>query len=329
MMIRKLELIGITCILVLPLVGAQSVQAAFTTAESEQVRHWQSKYAKLSKKKYSVHNIYQVKPHLRRKFRPGRLKKAYLKSQLAYLNYYRALFHLPPLKTNKKANRAAQKTAAVMASINANPFVNQHGLPHEKKPAYISPALWQLAKRTSRRSNLNFNVHRQSAGSVVTDLLTDHYNLSGSDTGHRAWLLSTRLTQIGIGACYGRNGYRYSVQKVLNNNDLFKAASRPLVAYPSAGLFPLELSKGKKIAWSLYLSSASFSGKPQITITDLDTQRVYVAQHVHNYSGAGYGNFRTILTYSAGKTPLLSGHEYRIQIGKIYQYEFKLFKEKK
>ena len=41
--------------------------------------------------------------------------------------------------------------------------------------------------------------HSKPAGDVITDLITDHYNLTGSDTGHRAWLLSSRLTTTGIG----------------------------------------------------------------------------------------------------------------------------------
>ena len=68
-----------------------------------------------------------------------------------------------------------------MAAINANPFINQHGLPSETKPSNISKFVWKLAKDTSETSNLNFNVSQQTAGDVITDLITDHYNLTGSD----------------------------------------------------------------------------------------------------------------------------------------------------
>lgn len=213
-----------------------------------------------------------------------------------------------------------------MAAINANPFINQHGLPSDTKPAYISSSLWKLAQDTSETSNLNFNVNNQSAGDVITDLLTDHYNLTGSDTGHRAWLLSTRLSSTGIGAAYGTNGYRYSVQKVLNIDDLFRAASQETVPYPSNALFPIELAKGKNVAWSLYLSNKHYNGTPKITITDKDTGKNYRASHVKNYSSAGYGNFKTVITYSPGKTPIVSGHQYQIKVGKLYKYTFKLYK---
>lgn len=328
MHLRKFTLTLITTAVIATVMMPIQVYAAdFSNGEIEQIHHFQQEYAHLSKKKYNRKNIYAVKPRLGRRFRSGRLKSSYTHSQLAYINYYRSLFGLTPVTITKTSNQNAQKTAAVMAAINANPFINQHGLPSEHKPRFISKSLWKLAQDTSETSNLNFNVSRQSAGDVITDLLTDHYNLTGTDTGHRAWLLSTRLSKTGIGAAYGSNGYRYSVQKVLNSGDLFKEASQASVAYPSVGLFPVELAKGKNIAWSFYLSDKYFSGKPKITILDLDTNTQYSGLHVRNYSDAGYGNFKTVITYSPGKMPIVAGHEYEVNIEGLNKYTFKLFRE--
>lgn len=327
MFFRKFAVAAIVLTLTAPIAGPAAKAATFTTGEINQVHHLQREYAALSKKNYNAGNIYAHRPHLSRTFKAGSLRWQYVKTQLAYINYYRSLFGLPPVSINKTSNRNAQQTAAVMASINANPFINQHGLPSESRPHFIKPSVWKLAQDTSETSNLNFNVNNQSAGDVVTDLLTDHYNLTGSDTGHRAWLLSTRLSSTGIGAAYGRNGYRYSVQKVLNVDDLFRAASQAVVTYPSAGVFPVELTKGKNIAWSLYLSSKTVKRRPQITITDLDTKRTYRARQVKNFSNSGYGNFQTVITYSPGSTPIIAGHEYEVNIGGLEKYSFKLFRQ--
>lgn len=327
MLFRKITLVATFALLIAPF-GATSAQAAtFTTGETKQVHHFQSEYANLSKKNYNSSNIYAKTPHLTKKFKVGKLNAKYADSQLDYINYYRSLFGLTAITMNKTAQKNAQKTAAVMASINANPFVNQHGLPNESKPNYVSKSMWKIAQDTSETSNLNFNVTNQSAGDVITDLVTDHYNLSGSDTGHRAWILSTRLSTTGVGAAYGTNGYRYSVQKVLNVNDLFRDSSQPIVAYPSSGVFPIELAKGKNIAWSLYLSDKSVKNKPKVTITDMDTNQTYKGTDMKNYSSSGYGNFKSVLTYSPGNTPLIAGHEYKVKIGKVYTYKFKLFKQ--
>ncbi|RVU71052.1 MULTISPECIES: CAP domain-containing protein [Lactobacillus] len=309
------------------LINQNAKAATFSPGEVSQVHHFQKEYASLSKKRYNINNLYDEAPHLSAPFKAGKLKKNYISSQLAYINYYRSLFGLPAVTANATTNTTAQKTAAVMAAINANPFINQHGLPSETKPNYINHSLWKLAQDTSETSNLNFNVNDQTAGDVITDLLTDHYNLTGSDTGHRAWLLSTRLTTTGIGAAYGSNGYRYSVQKVLNVDDLFKPASKAAVVYPSNGVFPVELAKGKKVAWSIYLSNRAFTKKPKITITDKDTKITHTATNIKNYSNNGYGNFKTVITYSPGKTKIIAGHEYVVKVNKLYKYSFKLFKQ--
>ncbi len=274
MFFKKISIAVISSVLLLMPVSSVVNAATFTSGEINQIQHLQKEYTELDKTKYSIENIYQTKPRLKEKFSAGSLKDSYINSQIAYINYYRSLFGLYPVTADSTANNSAQKTAAVMAAINANPFVNQHGLPADTRPNYVSKSTWKLAQSTSQTSNLNFNVTNQSAGDVITDLLTDHYNLTGSDTGHRAWLLSTRLSTTGVGAVYGNNGYRYSVQKVLNVNDIFRTASQPVVTYPNSGVFPIELIKGKNIAWSIYFSNKTYSGTPIIEITDNDTRQL-------------------------------------------------------
>lgn len=327
MLLRKFSITAIVALLFVPLTSQKAQAATFTTQEINEIHNFQKEYANLDKTNYNVSNIYAVKPSLSKKFKAGSLNSKYINTQVDYINYYRSLFGLTPVTTTKGSNSDAQKTAAVMAAINANPFINQHGLPSEQKPAFISKVTWKLAKETSESSNLNFNVSRQSAGDVITDLITDHYNLNGTDTGHRAWLLSTRLTTTGIGAAYGKNGYRYSVQKVLNANDMFRAASQPIVTYPSVRLFPSELAKGKNIVWSIYLSNRMVQTTPTVTIRDLDTDIVTNGTHVRNYSSSGYGNFKTIITYSPGITHIVPGHEYEVNVNGVYKYRFKLFKQ--
>lgn len=299
--------------------------STFTQTEETRIKNIQEQYNSLPKTIFAQNNIYSKAPHLTSPFSSGALNNSYVSDQLAYINFYRSLFNLPTITSNTTDNENAQITASVMAAINADPFKNQHGLPNDKRPKYISKTNWSIAKIVSASSNLNFNVSDQSAGDVITDLLTDSYNLDGSDTGHRAWLLSSRLTTTGIGAAYGSNGYRYSVQQVAYASDSFNTASIPTVAYPTSGIFPIELLQGKNIAWSLYLSDQTILGKPKITITDLDTGQTVKATKVKNYSNLGYGNFATVLTYFPGKLKLVSGHSYSVKIKGIYNYTFKLY----
>lgn len=326
---RQINLIvaSITLALPLGLASNQAQAATFTSSEISDVHRIQNEYAALPKMAYSAANLYTTAPHLTAPFSVGQLSPNYISSQLAYINYYRSLFGLGSISSNSTDNENAQITASVMAAIKANPFVNQHGLPSDTKPEFISDMYWTIAKNVSAAANLNFNVSNQSAGDVVRDLLTDSYNLDGSDTGHRAWLLSTRLSTTGIGAAYGSNGYRYSVQQVAYPSDSFKAASKSSVTYPSSGIFPIELLQGSNVAWSVYLSDQIVSGIPQITITDMDTGQRVNATNVHNFSSKGYGNFASVITYFPGNLNLVSGHQYLVNIQGITNYTFKLFNE--
>ena len=309
-MSRKIILILTSLLCVLPFNISVVSAAEFTPAETAKIHQLRQDYNALDQTTFDATNLYTVKPQLSRKFKEGILAPAYLEQQMSYINYYRQLFNLEPVSDNHQDN------------------INQHNLPYEKKPKIINRGIWQIARKTSNAANLNFNTCNQSAGDVVTDLLTDSYNLSGTDTGHRAWLLSTRLTTIGLGAAYGKNGYRYSVQKVINSTDAFRLASQARVAYPEAGVFPIELLKGKNIAWSLYFSDQVIEGTPKITITDEDTGISYQAEKVENFSSAGYGNFQSVITYLPGDTPLIPDHEYRVDISGITSYRFKLFQLK-
>ena len=327
-MIKKIYTALLCLLFIFPFSNTKVYAAEFTPDEINKIAHLQQEYAQLDTTTFNFNNLYLSKPQFKSRFKQGALVPAYLNSQLAYTNYYRQLFGLTPVKENFQDNIAAQKTAAVLAALNANPRINQHSLPFEKRPKVINKNVWQLARNISSKANLNFNTSDQTAGDVITDLLTDQYNLTGADTGHRAWLLSTRLTSTGAGAAYGKNGYRYSVQKVFNPDDVFRAPSQEMVTYPSSGVFPIELLQGQNIAWSVYLSDQSFKGNRIITITDKDTAQTYQAKNVHNYSKSGYGNFETIITYYPGSVPLVVGHEYEVKITGLTSYTFKLFQLK-
>ena len=146
MLLRKFSITAMIAVLLVSLANQTTQAATFTTQEINEVHNFQKEYAQLDKTSYSISNIYAKKPHLSKKFNAGRLSSKYIRTQINYINYYRSLFGLPAVTTSNTLNNNAQRTAAVMAAINANPFVNQHGLPSEKRPTYISKATWKVAK---------------------------------------------------------------------------------------------------------------------------------------------------------------------------------------
>lgn len=329
---KMLASLSVACLLSLPvtqvIVPTGNVDAAiFTKTEKELVDQLQTKYENLDKTPYSSANLYEVAPSLVDPFSAGTLPAAYINAQVAYINYYRSLFDLPAIVSNAADNQAAQVTASVMAAAQASPYVDQHGLNSVTQPEFIDQENWLTARQVSSSSNLNFSSYNESSGDVVTDYLKDNYNLTGNDTGHRAWLLSTRLSRTGIGAAYGTNGIRYSVQTVMYGDDIFRAPTKNSVPYPSTGVFPIELLQGGNIPWSYYLSDTKLTTTPQITVRDIDTGITSTATNVGNYSSHQYGNFNTILTYYPGNINLVSGHEYQVVIQGVATYNFKLYNQ--
>lgn len=312
------------------LVGTQNnytEAATFTKAEKQQVESIQSRYNNLDKTPINAQTLYQDVPSLIEPFQPGKLPDSYISNTIAYINYYRDLFGLPAITSLPEENSDAQLTASIMAAAQATPFKNQHGLPNATKPDFVSDDDWKIAQQVSNSSNLNFNIYDQSAGDVITDLVRDNYNLTGNDTGHRAWLLSSRISKTGIGAAYGSNGFRYFVQPVMYGNDIFKQPSKSTVTYPSSTLFPIEMINSRNTPWSIYLSDKAIFSTPKITVKDVDTGQVVDAQNVSNYSQDQFGNFHTIITFSPGDLPLVSTHEYYVEVEGVYSYNFKLFNQ--
>ena len=103
--------------------------ATFTKDEIQEVHQIQNQYKNLPKDNFNADTLYANTPHLTAPFSPGSVTNSYITSQLDYINFYRALFDLPSISTNKTDNDNAQITASVMAAIKANPFTNHHRLP--------------------------------------------------------------------------------------------------------------------------------------------------------------------------------------------------------
>lgn len=91
--------------------------ANYSKSEAKQVRYFQNRYKKLSKKVYDENNLYTVEPNFAEPFNPGQLKAAYITTSMDYVNYYRKLCGLPSESNNDKVNRDAQIGASALAAI--------------------------------------------------------------------------------------------------------------------------------------------------------------------------------------------------------------------
>lgn len=308
----------------------QVYAAKYSKSEIKKVRKFQRNYRSLSKKNYNQNNLYEVTPNYAEPFNPGKLKTNYIKSSMAYINYYRSLFGLPSEANPAKDNDDAQIGAASLASVNARIDLNAHGLLGYKRPSFIDKYAWDTAE-SATLGNINFleGNASASAGEIVTDLLQDQNNLSGyGNTGHRALLLSAKATHMGIGAAYGNNGVMYSVQNGVFADDILRSPVKNTVTYPSNFVFPYELVN-KSTPWSAYFAGKRINGTPKVYIRDLTAKKNYRGRSVHNFKSVYFSEgYSSAITFYPGKTKLVNTHKYRVKIGNYYSYSFRLFRQK-
>lgn len=331
MKVKKTLLLVVTALTVELSIGTPVQAARYSKSEAKTVRKFQRRYHELSQVKYNESNIYLQKPHFNFPFFAGKLDPFYVPASMDYINYYRSLVGLPEEANNDTDNINAQIGAAALASVNAAPNLQAHGLLNYVKPDYISDDDWDIAEN-STLGNLNFlKDGSATAGEIVTYLLREDNNIAGKgNIGHRALILSTRATRMGIGAAYGRiNNTLYSVENGLFADDILRDPVKNRIVYPANYLFPYELV-GKNTPWS-YSTTDRIAGKPKIYITDLSLKkkRRYSATQVKNFGTMFYGEgYTTTITYRPSKkTKLVNTHKYRVQIGNHYTYTFRFFRQ--
>lgn len=305
--------------------GNKTVKAAvFTKAEIKSVKKMQRAYAEIKSEKMQVHTYSDNKSV--KKQAQALIQNQNSRYVLRAGNYYRKMWGLPVLALDQNQNKEAGVGALALAATSANPNVNQHGMSYVAKPARWLESDFNSAKKVTALANLDFSQKSQGAAGIVGDFISDDNDLSGYDTGHRAWMLSPKIKTTGFATCYSKkNKVQYSVMPILNKADAKNKSTIKQVFYPAPGLFPIEAANS---IWSIYLTNKTINTPPKIEIIDLDTKKITQGVHCQNFNNNQYGFFKTILTYKKGKTKLIPGHEYQIKIKGIAQYKFKLFNEK-
>ena len=328
-------------------VSAPQVLAATTTptvsaAATDDVKIAQLRqlYSQLDQTAYTGDDMYADAPHFDYPFSEGRLKPAYIDATVDWVNYYRQLAGLSVIPATSALNKKSQVAAAAMAAAQVNPNLDQHGLNNARKPNYVSNATWDAARNTTAASNLFFHQGVDSPSYTIGSLIADNYNLDGQDTGHRAWMLSSRLSAFGIGAAVGANGWRYANQSIINPSDYDRNPSKAVVTYPGNGVFPIEeltihADNAHPIPWSVYFSNDDHVPSKGITVSikNNTTGAVGTGTNVQNFNQTYYGEYNGIVTFFPKNVTLTAGNSYTVTLKGLgskypngYSYTFKLFK---
>lgn len=337
--------------------GQNESNPTFTETEIAKINATRKKYSELTASDYwrGPEDIYSVPPVFSYPYCAGYVKQDFLDSSTKWINYYRFLLNLPEAKnaayhyTDGNANNFAQLGAYLLAASNADPFKYQHNLSNAVKPYYIPTEVWNRGKPYTNFAVLYFNTGYpiESARQAIANLVVDNYDyLAAKNTGHRADLLSSRLSDFGIGVAYGNNGTKYEDIYFDNTtNDLSAQPSRSVVNYPAEGVFPIEEiiqnnSDKFPIYWSLYFSNDFLIPRKGLSVNVKNelTGESGMATNVENIApDAVSGYYASIVTYLPPKSvPLRANEPYRVTLSGLdpknypdgqYTYTFKLFNE--
>ncbi|BDR56025.1 hypothetical protein [Xylocopilactobacillus apis] len=338
-------------------VFADDSAPSYTPAELSRINEIKAKYSDLASRDYvrGNYNIYSVPPTFSYPYNAGFIKQDYIDDTTNWINYYRFLLNLPPAtnaaKTNEDgtANTYAQLGAYLLAASNADPGKYQHNLTNAVRPSYIPTPVWNQGKPYTNFAVLYFNTNlaEETAYFSISSLIADNYDyLTPEATGHRADLLSSRLSNFGVGVAYGTNGTKYEVIHFDNTlNDIMSKPSREIVNYPAEGVFPIEEltqsnTEQHPIYWSIYFSNDYLIPKTGLSVTvKNDTDETSGnATNVKNVQADNVaGHYASALTYIPPKNvKLQSGNQYTVSLkgldpqkykGGEYSYTFKLFNE--
>jgi len=310
----------------------------YSPSEIAQIKELQQTYQNLDNNLYNKDNLFATTPRLSMDgtFDPGVLSNNAINGTVDWINYYRALSGLSPIYSKEDSNYTSQVSAAVMAVSNSDPMINQHFLVNTKRASYISSHYWNQAVYGTGYGNLYFGFPK-TIGEPVRELILDDTNIEGNDTGHRAWLLSPRLSTVGVGIAIANNGRQYEDIFVNNPPDIYNQAEKSVVTYPS-NLFPVEeLSNkyGNSIPWSI-----TFADENQNMVTD--NTSIKVENLTDGSVGTtipltdkSYAYLSDVIAYIPPKSVTINDHSsYRVTISNLnsentpsYSYTFKTFSE--
>lgn len=298
----------------------QAERKHFTASQWSQIKTYRQRAQQIGN---STKGMYAQKPKIHKTFNPGKLSSTYINRTVNWVNFYRTMFGLKQVTAAPAWNTSAQVGAATLAAANQG---LSHGLVGFHRPAFVSATAWQQGADATAQSNLYqglINPH-----DIVMGYLNDGHNVSGSNPGHRLWLLGG-ITQIGVG-----QAGMYNDLRVFDSNDDTATPAVKTVAYPRAGVMPYELVSGGA-PWSVSYADDydnDSQQQPKITVRDNTAKKAVSLSH-KTISGESYGWFGTTVYFLPKRSQIKANHSYTVKISQIenqadVHYTTKLFKLK-
>lgn len=294
---------------------------SFSNKELRRIEQINNKWA-LLKPTYSG-SITDSNPAVTPPYRLGKLSDRALREALDVTNFVRYVSYLPSDVTlNGDFNKKAQAAAVLNA---ANQKMDHYPI----RPNKMDESLYKLGYDGAGASNLGYGYHTL-ANSIKDGYMPDDDDLNREKIGHRRWVLSPRLHEVGFGYATATDGTPYTAMKVIApkmwDN---KEAKYQHISWPAETVFPVEFF-GKRDPWSVSLNPSSYDASKtrdiSVTLTRVNDGKVwkfnregtskdgFFAINTENY---GYAPFTIIFQPNQTKSYEAQEH-YKVEINGLY-----------
>lgn len=210
-------------------------------------------------------------------------------------NFIRYLSYLPDnIKLNEGFNRDAQAASLVNA-------VNQTMSHTPVKPVGMTDALFNIGYAGANSSNIAYG-YDKIAKSIQIGYMSDDSDSNRVHVGHRRWILSPRLEEVGFGYAVDKASLGHTAMKVVSPNMWNQIPTYyDQIAWPAENAFPTDFM-GVKDPWSVSLNMDRYdvekSGDIRVQLTrKRDAKRWVFAK------GSQTDGYFNVSTENYGDTP--------------------------
>ena len=251
-------------------------------------------------------------------YKQGRATDRALQDALNVTNFVR---YTAGLNDNITLNETYNEAAQAASLVN---YLNS-GLSHSPtQPAGLDKSIYDLGFLGASKSNLGMG-YSSLADSVINvrnGYLGDSDDSNISRVGHRRWVLSPALNQIGFGYIPGNKTWSSTAMYVIEGNK--KAPNYGEILWPVETAMPLQLFN-EDHPWSISFDPMEYSAQnigelvvkltknnETITLTDNNTKHFYVDR-------GNYGDQKQVLIFRPDDMqPIKAGDHFTVEVSGLY-----------
>lgn len=266
--------------------------------------------------------VFEEAPSAESPYRLGKVHRGELADALNLTKFIRYLAYLPTdLRLNESFNEQAQAASVVNAA-------NGKMTHYPAKPAGMPNDLYELGYEGAGTSNIGIG-YTSIEKSILNGYMSDDDEVNREKVGHRRWILSPRLKEVGFGYAKAANGRGHTAMKVVTP-DMWKnePASYEMITWPSKHAFPTGFI-GNRDPWSISLDSSKYdvdkSQNSKVRLTRKRDGKKWAFSRENSADGffnistesVGYIPF-TIIFQPEGIEEYRAGDMYEVEISNVY-----------